>query len=119
ASCHDCSEGGLAVALAEMAFAGGLGVEADLRALPRSRDCVRADAQLFSESNSRYLVEVSGHNYDAFAKRMLNLPFGQVGRVVAEPRLTIKAENGRSIVNAEIDSLKQAWQRTLAWQAKN
>jgi phosphoribosylformylglycinamidine synthase len=40
-SCHDCSEGGLAVALAEMAFAGGLGLEADLRGLPRSRDCSR------------------------------------------------------------------------------
>jgi phosphoribosylformylglycinamidine synthase len=55
-SCHDCSEGGLAVALAEMAFAGGLGIEADLRGLPRSKDCCRTDAQLFSESNSRYTV---------------------------------------------------------------
>ncbi len=39
-SCHDCSEGGLAVALAEMAFAGGLGIEADLRGLPKSKDCL-------------------------------------------------------------------------------
>ena len=36
ASCHDCSEGGLAAALAEMAFAGGFGIEADLRGLPKS-----------------------------------------------------------------------------------
>jgi phosphoribosylformylglycinamidine synthase len=48
-SCHDCSEGGLAVALAEMAFAGGLGIEADLRGLPRSKDCCRTDAQLLEE----------------------------------------------------------------------
>ena len=52
ASCHDCSEGGLAVALAEMAFAGGLGIEADLRGLPVSDDCSRVDTQLFSESNA-------------------------------------------------------------------
>jgi phosphoribosylformylglycinamidine synthase len=71
-SCHDCSEGGLAVGLAEMAFAGGLGIEADLRGLPRSKDCCRVDAQLFSESNSRYIVEVEPKNYDAFAKLMLN-----------------------------------------------
>ena len=57
-SCHDCSEGGLAVALAEMAFAGGLGIEADLRGLPKSIDCSRIDMQLFSESNCRYIVEV-------------------------------------------------------------
>ena len=115
ASCHDCSEGGLAVALAEMAFAGGLGVEADLRGLPRSRDCSRTDAQLFSESNSRYVVEVTPDNYDAFAKRMLNLPFGQIGAVVAEPKLKIKAQDGKSIVDADIDILKQAWQRTFNW----
>jgi len=77
-SCHDCSEGGLAVALSEMAFAGGLGIEADLRGLPRSGDCSRIDTQLFSESNSRYIVEVEPENYDAFAKLMLNLPFGQI-----------------------------------------
>ncbi len=115
-SCHDCSEGGLAVALAEMAFAGRLGLEVDLRGLPKSRDCTRTDTQLFSESNSRYLVEVTADHYDVFAKRMLNLPFGQIGRVVAEPKLKIEAHDGRTIVDANIDILKQAWQRTFDWK---
>jgi phosphoribosylformylglycinamidine synthase len=114
-SCHDCSEGGLAVALAEMAFAGGLGIEADLRGLPRSRDCSRVDAQLFSESNSRYVVEVEPENYDAFAKLMLNLPFGQIGKVIDEKTLIIKAEDGGSVVELDICSLKQAWQEPLNW----
>jgi phosphoribosylformylglycinamidine synthase len=114
-SCHDCSEGGLAVALAEMAFAGGLGIEADLRGLPKSRDCSRADMQLFSESNSRYVVEVEPENYDAFAKLMLNLPFGQIGKVVDEKTLIIKAEDGGSVVELDIDSLKRAWQEPLNW----
>ena len=116
ASCHDCSEGGLAVALAEMAFAGGLGIEADLRGLPRSSDCSRTDAQLFSESNSRYVVEVTPENYDAFAKRMLNLPFGQVGEVTAEPKLIIRSTQGGNIVDADIAILKEAWQRTFDWR---
>jgi len=115
ASCHDCSEGGLAVALAEMAFAGGLGIEADLRGLPKTRDCSRVDAQLFSESNSRYVVEVEPEHYDAFAKAMLNLPFGQLGKVVAEPRLTIRSEEGENVVDADLDALKQAWQKTFDW----
>ncbi len=115
ASCHDCSEGGLAVALAEMAFAGGRGIEADLRGLPRSGDCGRADTQLFSESNSRYVVEIEAKNYDVFAKLMLNLPFGQIGKVVEEKMLTIKGENGRPVIKSDLDSLKQAWQKPLAW----
>jgi len=115
AGCHDCSEGGLAVALAEMAFAGGLGIEANLRGLPRSKDCSRTDAQLFSESNSRYIVEVTPENFDAFAKRMLNLPFGQIGTVTGTPRLLVKDDDGRKVIDAEIGVLKEAWQRTFAW----
>jgi phosphoribosylformylglycinamidine synthase len=114
-SCHDCSEGGLAVALAEMAFAGGLGIEADLRGLPKSKDCWRTDAQLFSESNSRYIVEVEPEKYDAFAKLMLNLPFGQIGKVTEEKKLIIKSEDGRNVIESDIDSLKRAWQKTFDW----
>ena len=113
-SCHDCSEGGVAVALAEMAFAGGLGIKADLRGLPKSTDCSRIDTQLFSESNSRYIVEVEPENYDAFAKLMLNLPFGQIGKVVEEKTLTIKTKSG-NIIELDLDSLKQAWQKPLNW----
>ena len=114
-SCHDCSEGGLAVALAETAFAGGLGIEADLRGLAKSADCTRADAQLFSESNSRYIVEVEPGNYGAFAKMMLNLPFGQVGRVTEQKMLVIKAENGKAVINLDLGTLKEAWQKPLKW----
>jgi phosphoribosylformylglycinamidine synthase len=114
-SCHDCSEGGLAAALAEMAFAGRLGIEADLRGLPRSDDCSRVDVQLFSESNSRYVVEVEPEDYDAFVKLMLNLPFGQIGKVTEEEKLVVKAEDGRVVIDSDSDSLKQAWQKPLDW----
>ncbi|MHC4426339.1 MAG: phosphoribosylformylglycinamidine synthase subunit PurL [Planctomycetota bacterium] len=114
-SCHDCSEGGLAVALAEMAFAGGLGMEADLRGLPKSKDCHRVDAQLFSESNCRYIVEVKPEKYNAFAKLMLNLPFGQIGKVTEEKALVVKAEDGKTVIEADIGSLKQAWQKPFDW----
>jgi phosphoribosylformylglycinamidine synthase len=114
-SCHDCSEGGLAVALAEMSFAGGLGIEADLRGLPKSKDCTRTNAQLFSESNCRYIVEVEPEKYDAFAKLMLNLPFGQIGKVTEEKTLIIKAENGKAVIESDLDLLKQAWQKPFDW----
>jgi phosphoribosylformylglycinamidine synthase len=114
-SCHDCSEGGLAVALAEMAFAGGLGIEADLRGLPKSKDCTSIDAQLFSESNSRYIVEVEPEKYDLFAKLMLGLPFGQIAKVTDTKFLVIKDPRGKKVINAEIKSLKHAWQKTFDW----
>jgi phosphoribosylformylglycinamidine synthase len=71
---------------------------------------------LFSESNSRYVLEVTPEKYDAFAKRMLNLPFGQVGEVTAEPKLVIRSGQGGNIVDANIDILKEAWQRTFDWR---
>ena len=57
-ACHDLSEGGIAVAASEMALAGGLGVELDLMKLPCA-EVERDDFALFSESNSRFLVEVA------------------------------------------------------------
>ena len=114
-SCHDCSEGGIAVALAEMAFAGGLGIEADLKGLPKSSDCQRADVQLFSESTTRYVLEIAPENFDAFAKMMLNLPFGQIGKVTEEKTLKINDQNGKTVIEKDLDSLKNAWQKTFDW----
>ncbi len=114
-SCHDCSEGGLAVALAEMAFAGGMGIDADLRGLPTSEDCVRTDAQLFSESNSRYIVEIAPENFNAFALLMANLPFGKIGEVTASGKLTILDRKQNVVVDCDLLTMKNAWQKPLAW----
>ncbi len=114
-SCHDCSEGGLAVALAEMAFAGGLGIEADLRGMPRSADCLRNEALLFGESNSRYIVEIEPDKFNDFAKTMLNLPFGRIGRVTGDSKLIIKDALGKPLIDAQLDELKKAWQKPLAF----
>ena len=83
--------------------------------MPRSEDCCRVDAQLFSESNSRYIVEVEPEKYDAFAKLMLNVPFGQIGKVMEEKILVIKSEGGETVIESNIDMLKQAWQKTFDW----
>ncbi|HPD48043.1 MAG TPA: phosphoribosylformylglycinamidine synthase subunit PurL [Anaerohalosphaeraceae bacterium] len=114
-SCHDCSEGGLAVALAEMAFAGDLGIEADLRGLPCDADCVSTASRLFSESNSRYVVEVEPDMYDSFARLMLNLPFGQLGTVVEDKRLVIRTGDGSPVISADLEGLREAWRKPLMW----
>ena len=46
---------------------------------------------------------------------MLNLPFGQLGKVTEEKVLLIKAQDGKTVVDIDLDSLKQAWQKTFNW----
>ena len=96
-------------------------LRADWVSKPTCEDCQKpkiasqTDAQLFSESNSRYIVEVEPKNYNSFAKLMLNLPFGQIAKVTDTKNLVIKDLRGQKVINAEINSLKQAWQKTFAW----
>jgi phosphoribosylformylglycinamidine synthase len=85
ASAHDCSEGGLAVALAEMAFAGGLGATALLQKLPYKGQRRQDDVLLFSESNSRFIVEVAPAHEGKLARIFKGLPLAKIGTVEASP----------------------------------
>jgi phosphoribosylformylglycinamidine synthase II len=114
ASCHDCSDGGLGVALAEVAFAGGLGMEVDLRLVPSS-GVERNDVLLFSESQSRFVVTVHPQNQKAFEACMKGKVFARVGRVKAGKYLTFKGLRGSIVVRADIDELKEAWKKPLMW----
>lgn len=115
AACHDCSEGGLAVAAAEMAFAGGLGMALDLDAVPRDPEADRDDTVLFSESNSRFVVEVPRGREDDFEAVMQGSPFGRAGTVTGEERFLVRGLGGDEIVSTELSTLKEAWQRPLRW----
>jgi phosphoribosylformylglycinamidine synthase len=111
-ACHDLSEGGLAVALAEMAFAGGIG--ADVMGLktiaPGEPDVVR----LFSESTTRFLTEVASHNARAFLECIgEGVPVVEIGRTVKDPRMRIAGANGEWIVWATLVELKESWQKPL------
>ncbi len=111
-SCHDCSEGGLAVALAEMAFAGGLGMDVDLDTAIKHEDCNRPHEILFSESCGRYVIEIEPDKFDGFASVMLNLPFAQVGQVSDSAKVNISLA-GKKFIDAGIYDLKEAWQKSL------
>jgi phosphoribosylformylglycinamidine synthase len=111
-ACHDLSEGGLAVAAAEMAFTGGFGLGLDLRKVP-GRGLARDDFLLFSESNSRFLVEVSAKRQIEFESLMKDRPCAEVGRVTKSPRLCIRGLDGEVAVDASLHDLLVAWKRTL------
>ncbi len=108
ASCHDCSEGGLAVAIAEMAFAGGLGAEIKLDELAEQSDIERADVLLFSESPSRFIVEVAPKDEKSFCELTKDIPVCKLGNVIAENELNMDLDN-KPIIKAKLESLKNAW----------
>ncbi len=112
-ACHDLAEGGLAVALAEMALAGAVGVKVNLRSVPGAQRCRRDDFILFSESNSRFLCEVAPATKGAFEKMMRGLPYGLIGRTTAEPVIVIKGLDGGEVVRLSVAEAETAWRTGL------
>ncbi len=107
---HDCSEGGLLLAAAEMALAGDLGLDLDANALP-VRGNVDLEARLFAESPSRYLLEVEVRHLATAGRILADLPHAIIGTVNDSGRLTVEVAD----VDLEIDLLRRAWQGTLDW----
>lgn len=112
-SCHDISEGGLAVSASEMAFAGGYGMELDLTKVP-IKEMKREDILLFSESNSRFLVEVNKKSKDKFEKVMNETVFAEIGRITENPNFIVNGFNGKPIIETTIQDLQEAWKKTLS-----
>lgn len=107
-SLHDVSQGGLAAALAEMAFSGGFGAEIDVKNVAKLSDT----EILFSESAGRILAEVSPEKEKDFLKAMKGNAVTKIGQTVFVPTLTIK--NGKKVlVNEKLAKLKNSWQKTL------
>ena len=112
ASCHDCSDGGLGVALAETAFAGGLGMAVNCALVPSS-GMDRDDTLLFSESQSRFVVTIPPPAKEMFEALMEGAAFSHVGTVLSEGLLKIDGIRGNRIVEEDIGTLKAAWQKPL------
>ncbi|MBN2022007.1 MAG: phosphoribosylformylglycinamidine synthase subunit PurL [Pirellulales bacterium] len=113
-ACHDLSEGGLAVAVAEMAFAGGLGARIELDDVPATDDARHAAVLLFSESNTRFLCEVPPERAEAFRAALDDLPCACIGQVIAEATLEI-VHAGEHAIRCDLTTLKKTWQRPLDW----
>jgi len=112
-ACHDLSEGGLGVAAAEMAFSGGVGLEIWLDKVAKSSDLQRDDYILFSESNSRFLVEVPESRKDEFEEIMRGAVYSLIGRTKKERSLSVYGLKGSKVVEAELNRMMDAWKRTL------
>ena len=88
-SCHDLSEGGLGIALSEMALSGDIGVNVDLQNIVYTGEHKRFDFMLFSESNTRFLIEVSKQKEKAFQKILADATVAKIGTTTEERNVKV------------------------------
>ncbi len=105
-SCHDISHGGLAVAIIEMCLGGNMGVRIDLSSIQN----LRFDHKLFSESNTRWLVEVSPENEDKLSGKFDGLWMSRIGEVRGNK---ISFSDDGTTVEITLEDARMAWANTL------
>lgn len=109
-SAHDCSEGGLAVTIAECCFDKSIGANINLK------DSIRQDALLFGESQCRYVISIKGENKEKtidYLKKS-HAAFQELG-VVGGENLTISIQK-KKVIEERIEILKLTWQEALECQ---
>jgi phosphoribosylformylglycinamidine synthase len=113
-ACHDLSDGGLGVALAEMAIGGRLGATIDLARSPVAGSGLETLALLYSESAGRLLVTVAPEKQAAFETHFTGDECGLLGTVTGEPILELRS--GEVVVLREnVERLASAFKSTLNW----
>mgnify|MGYP000002916572 FL=1 len=102
-ACHDLSEGGLAVAVAEMAFGGGYGARLTL-------PDIRPDFFLFNETAGCFVVEMAAGRDPA--EVFAGVPYQLIGETTAAPNIAASAGE-RQLFEIPVGFLKDRWQRPL------
>ena len=112
-SCHDLSEGGLAVAAVEMAMAGGLGMNIDISQVAADLNTTQV---LFSESNTRFLVETTPANADEFQQLLqsADVPVRRLGTIESCDELVV-TRNEDVVMKVNLEDAKAAWKKPLDW----
>lgn len=112
-ACHDLSEGGLAVCLAEMSFAGQLGLDVDISG-PSADSGLNHAELLFSESNSRFVVEVSAGREAEFEKMLSGVACYRLGQTKDSDLCTVRSGESK-LIDCPWKDLFDAWHKPLDW----
>jgi phosphoribosylformylglycinamidine synthase subunit PurSL len=112
-SCHDLSEGGLMVAAAESVLAGEVGATIDLAKVPCDEHGLDDSARAWSESLSRFFVEVAPRDAARFTAHFAGLPCADVGATAAAAELVVLGTEGATRLRATAAELERAWRPSL------
>ncbi|MBF0480543.1 MAG: phosphoribosylformylglycinamidine synthase subunit PurS [Desulfovibrionaceae bacterium] len=113
-ACHDLSDGGLGVALAEMAIGGRLGATIDLARMPVLGGGLSTLELLYSESAGRLLATVAPENRAAFEAHFPAAELGLLGVVTHEPVLELRSGMA-PVLREDVEKLAHAFKSTLDW----
>jgi phosphoribosylformylglycinamidine synthase len=114
-SAHDLSEGGLGVAVAEMLLAGGLGARIKLSPVISSEDAREDHVLLFSETPTRYLLEVAPSHLEELQSVLGDIPMADIGELTRDPRLIIESLRNEVLIDESVEALEESWHRPLDW----
>ena len=109
-SCHDVSEGGIGVCLSEMTIGGDIGATIDLSKI---NPAIRTDFKLFSESNTRWIIEVKEEKQNDFEKTLNNedAPFIKIGTTNGKQLII---NNGKTtLINLDIANIRDIWKNAI------
>jgi phosphoribosylformylglycinamidine synthase len=109
-SCHDVSEGGIGVCISEMSIGSDIGAEIDLSEVNPE---LRSDFKLFSESNTRWIVEVKKNKFKDFESQLnkFNTPFIKIG--VTTSKSILIYDNDNKIVNLDVEEIRECWKKPI------
>jgi phosphoribosylformylglycinamidine synthase len=114
-SAHDCSDGGVAVTLAECSFeSGGIGFEVDMPAhVGQVPNSMRLTATLFGESASRAVVSVQPRNLAPLLKlaEELGVPARRIGKT-GGPRLAVRVD-GQDTIDCTVAEAERLWSTAI------
>jgi phosphoribosylformylglycinamidine synthase subunit PurL len=114
-SCHDSSEGGFGVAVSEMCFAGEIGAKIFLDKIPVSKDVDCDSVKLFSESCSRFIVEVKKENAKKFETAMKGANIKCIGETISNKEIIFYTNKDKVLFKDELKELKKSFQ-TVKWE---
>ena len=109
-SCHDISEGGIAVCISEMCIGGNLGCDIDVSSIGGN---LRTDLKLFSESNTRFIIEVPPNHEEKVRNifRKNACSFEKIGVVIKE-KLRMQ-DKQKTFIQLPLDKIKESWRNTI------
>lgn len=107
---HDLSEGGLSIALSEMTFSNNIGCEIDLSKI---KSDLRNDILLFSESNSRFVVEVEESKIQAVENLLRNIPHYNIGKTGGDS--LILKHRVKTLIKIKVNKLIKKWEGAVSW----
>jgi phosphoribosylformylglycinamidine synthase subunit PurSL len=107
-SCHDISDGGLAVALAESALAGEMGIEVNLDTMVVADDGMDVERLLFCESPSRFVVSINPAHRKKFDEIMTDTPCVVVGTVDDSGHLIVRLAK-ETLIDTCLEKVREAW----------